>query len=155
MAAAVTPLADLPRRTDFAQALEREVAAAREGVRTAVVFCDLGPAAGEVGHGGPLLAVVVARLRAALRRSDLLAHCGDGRFLALVASLPADSADEIVARIAAFVRATFDEPIAVGGRLYALTPVVGSLVHPGDGAVALTLLDAVDRALAAAVHPRD
>ena len=149
---ATGPEADLPHRSRLVEALERELATPGSAERTAVLFCDLSAWAERSGRamlGGPVLAAVAARLRAALRRSDLLVHCGDGLFLALLCDLPATGAEEVSARAAATVRAALDEPVAADGQLYPVDGAVGVLVHPA-GATPRDLLGAVDRAVAVA-----
>ena len=151
------PLEDLPHRGRLVESLERELATPGGPGRTAVLFCDVSAWAARSGRatlGGPVLAAVAARLRAALRRSDLLVHCGGGLFLALLCDLPA-GADEVSARAAAAVRGALDEPVAADGQLFPVDGAVGVLVHP-VGASAADVLGAVDRAvaLARATTPR-
>lgn len=149
------PAASLPRRSELLASLERELAQQRPGTTTALLFCSTGS---EAPPGSAVLAVAASRVRTQLRRSDLLAHCGAGRFVALLPALPLPAGEDAAARVVAAVRDALLEPVATAEGLFPLRPVVGVLVHPGapadgepaDAAEPLTaaeMLAVVERAM--------
>lgn len=150
------PTSSLPHRTDLLGSLERALEHQRPGTTTALLFCTVG----EGDLGGAVLAVVASRVRGHLRRSDVLAHCGGGRFVALLPDLPLPSGEDAVTRVVASLRDALREPAATADGLYPLRAVVGALVHPGadepdesDGAAgggpltAAEMLGVVERAM--------
>ncbi|MGQ7295962.1 diguanylate cyclase domain-containing protein [Quadrisphaera sp. KR29] len=147
------PTASLPHRAELLGSLERALERQRPGTTTALLFC----AVGEGDLGGAVLGVVASRVRGHLRRSDVLAHCGGGRFVALLPDLPLPSGEDAVTRVVASVRDALREPAATAEGLFPLQAVVGALVHPGadgpddaeaDGPLtAAEMLDVVERAM--------
>jgi GGDEF domain-containing protein len=121
------PTASLPHRADLLRSLECALEHQRPGTTSALLFCTVG----EGDLGGAVLGVVASRVRAHLRRSDVLAHCGAGRFVALLPDLPLPSGEDAVTRVVASVRDALREPAATADGLYPLRAVVGALVHPG------------------------
>lgn len=121
------PTASLPHRAELLGSLERALEHQRPGTTTALLFCTVG----EGDLGGAVLGVVASRVRGHLRRSDVLAHCGAGRFVALLPDLPLPSGEDAVTRVVASVRDALREPAATADGLYPLRAVVGALVHPG------------------------
>ncbi|MEH3076033.1 MAG: hypothetical protein PGN11_05055 [Quadrisphaera sp.] len=146
----VDPTATLPHRAELIGSLQRSLDHQRPGTATALVFCGVGAGDGDLPPS--VTAAVAARIRSHLRRSDLLAHCGRGRFVALLPDVPAHSGEVAAARIVGAVRGSLSEPVATPEGLYPLQAVVGSLVHApaeaaaeapaaGDDAVDLTAVD--------------
>ncbi|WP_180357705.1 diguanylate cyclase domain-containing protein [Streptomyces sp. NP160] len=121
------PTASLPHRAELLGSLERALEHQRPGTTTALLFCSVGD--GDLG--GAVLGVVASRVRGHLRRSDVLAHCGGGRFVAVLPDLPLPSGEDAVTRVVASVRDALREPAATADGLFPLRAVVGALVHPG------------------------
>lgn len=121
------PTASLPHRADLLRSLECALEHQRPGTTSALLFCTVG----EGDLGGAVLGVVASRVRAHLRRSDVLAHCGAGCFVALLPDLPLPTGEDAVTRVVASVRDALREPAATADGLYPLRAVVGALVHPG------------------------
>ncbi|TXR57599.1 diguanylate cyclase domain-containing protein [Quadrisphaera setariae] len=144
----VDPTATLPHRAELIGSLQRSLDHQRPGTATALVFCGVGAGDGDLPPS--VTAAVAARIRSHLRRSDLLAHCGRGRFVVLLPDVPAHSGEVAAARIVGAVRGSLSEPVATQEGLYPLQAVVGSLVHApaeaeagagDDHAVDLTAVD--------------
>lgn len=153
------PTASLPHRAELLGSLERALEHQRPGTTTALLFCSVG----EGDLGGAVLGVVASRVRGHLRRSDVLAHCGAGRFVALLPDLPLPSGEDAVTRVVASVRDALREPAATADGLYPLRAVVGALVHPGaddpdpeagDPLTGTEMLDVVERAMERGALPQ-
>ncbi|PWJ46488.1 GGDEF domain-containing protein, diguanylate cyclase (c-di-GMP synthetase) or its enzymatically inactive variants [Quadrisphaera granulorum] len=149
------PVVTLPMRAELLDCLQRSLDRQRPGTTTALVFC----AVGDGDLRGPALAAVASRIRGNLRRSDLVAHCGRGRFVALLPDVPVDAAEVATERIVTALRTSLDEPVTTAEGMFVLRAMVGSLVcAPADAALpeadvdlgpssAAALLGAVERAM--------
>ena len=107
------------------------------------------------GHaaGDELLQVVADRLRARLRRGDLLARLGGDEFLVGLLGLdPATAADEAAA-VAGQLQAALTEPVLLGTTTVQVQASIGVSVHPEDGAEFGPLLHEADARMYAAKHP--
>ena len=142
-------LTGLPNRSMFLGELDRTIArAARQGSEFAVCFIDLDrfkTINDTLGHdaGDELLKVMAARLRAAVRKSDLVARLGGDEFVLLLEGGPgpdlAGVADKLLAAIA--------EQVTIGGCHFMVTGSIGVGLYPGDGDDAATLLKHADAAM--------
>jgi len=128
--------------------LDRHVAGALHRVRTAghpvvVAFVDLDrfkPINDRFGHdiGDQLLCLVGARLAGAVRDGDIVARFGGDEFV-VVASLPADEAPALAARLELAVAEPFQGPdgairvsASVGWAVASSTHTVASLISEAD-----------------------
>ncbi|MCW6537095.1 diguanylate cyclase domain-containing protein [Sphingomonas lycopersici] len=101
----------------------------------------------QFGHaaGDRLLIEIAARLRGALRQSDLAARVGGDEFAVLIA--PPAGPEETQA-LAARIRATMTPPLVLpGGERIAVSISLGAANFPEDGRDIATLLNAADRAM--------
>jgi diguanylate cyclase (GGDEF)-like protein len=146
-------LTGLPNRNQvklhFAQAM-RELRAS--GGQAALVLIDLDHFKNvndALGHavGDELLVEVAQRLRASVRRVDLVARFGGDEFLLLVSSHDIEAE---VSRIDARIRATVSAPIAMAGTMVRVTATLGAALFPRDGSDFETLLRRADLAMYAA-----
>lgn len=143
------PLTGLPNRSHVRGRFADAVRDLPAGTQAALVVIDLDhfkDVNDTLGHavGDELLVEVAQRLRAAVRRSDLVARFGGDEFLILVA------AQDIVAeveRIHARIRDTVSAPLAVAGRSVRVTATLGVALFPHDGADFETLLRSADLAM--------
>jgi diguanylate cyclase (GGDEF)-like protein/PAS domain S-box-containing protein len=144
------PLTGLPNRAVFARRTEEAVAGARRhGDRLAVLMLDVDAFStvnDGLGHGigDALLVEVAARLRARVRRDDVVARVGGDEFAVLLDRLerPLD-----VGAAVAQVRAAFREPIAIDGHRLPVSLTIGVAVFPGDAETADELQRHADVAL--------
>ena len=99
-----------------------------------------------LGHavGDELLIEVSNRLRAAVRRGDLVSRFGGDEFLLLVASHDIEAE---VGRIHQRIKLTVSEPIAIGGTSVRVTATLGVSLFPRDGSDFETLLRSADLAM--------
>ncbi len=99
-----------------------------------------------LGHavGDELLIEVSKRLRAAVRRGDLVSRFGGDEFLLLVASHDIEAE---VGRIHQRIKQTVSEPIAIGGTSVRVTATLGVSLFPRDGTDFETLLRSADLAM--------
>jgi diguanylate cyclase (GGDEF)-like protein len=102
-----------------------------------------------LGHaaGDELLAEVAQRLRAAIRREDLVTRFGGDEFLVLLAGLP--EAQDLL-DVEAAIRTALSAPFALKGQTLRVTVSIGVGLHPRDGEDFDTLLRSADLALYAA-----
>jgi diguanylate cyclase (GGDEF)-like protein len=147
-------LTGLPNRVMFEQHLTLALARARrDGSAVAVVFADLDdfkPVNDTHGHatGDEMLRQVGARLRLAVRETDLVARHGGDEFLVLIADLPPgvemvdanSTVSSIVDRIHDVVAQPF--PMRVGE--LALTVSLGCAIFPRDAETTEGLLRVAD-----------
>lgn len=145
-------LTRLPNRRLLERTLTRACAAGADGRRRfALHLVDLDGLKAindRFGHqvGDDVLKAVGRRLRATLRRDDLVARLAGDEFAILQARATPETAEGLAARILADLR----QPLAVGGGLLTPTASVGTALYGLDGADPPTLLMAADRALYAA-----
>lgn len=144
------PLTGLPNRNQVRQHFAR---AMRDlelvSGQAALVMIDLDhfkDVNDTLGHavGDELLVEVARRLRAAVRRGDLVARFGGDEFLILVSS--SDAAAE-VQRIDDRIRRTVCQPVSLGGSLISVTATLGVAMFPRDGRDFESLLRSADLAM--------
>jgi diguanylate cyclase (GGDEF)-like protein/PAS domain S-box-containing protein len=112
--AARDPLTDIANRRAFVDALEQNLARARRGTLSCVLFMDLDDfkrVNDERGHlfGDETLVAVAALLQATAREVDLVARIGGDEFGAVVVDSAEDEAAGIADRMRASVEALGDE----------------------------------------------
>ncbi len=143
------PLTGLVNRALFDSSLNAAVEEARVGRECAVLCLDLDgfkAVNDQLGHaaGDAVLHVVADRLRASVRRSDLVARLGSDEFAVLMPGpllpgTPRDLATRIIDAFAA--------PLRILGEDVALRTSIGFAVAPDDGMEGAALLRAADMAL--------
>lgn len=120
--------------------------------RTGVAVCAIGVgglsglAACAPSSRDELLRGVASRLRAPVRTSDLVAHCGDGRFVVLLDEIPAD-AERVARRVVGDLRAALAAPFAVGDDRLFVEVAVATSVYPRDAADAEGLVERAEHAV--------
>jgi diguanylate cyclase (GGDEF)-like protein len=140
----------LPDRGGFSAALAVALQAAEaEGRQVAVLHVDLDRfnlVNDTLGHeiGDEILRQASARLRRAVRGSNVLARFGGDEFLLFAAG---DDAEREGRRVAASIIAAFHEPFAAAERMIFSSPSIGVSLYPRDGANPCALLRAADLAL--------
>ncbi len=102
-----------------------------------MLFLDLDgfkPVNDELGHaaGDELLVRVAERLRASLRRGDLLARLGGDEFLIALPGLDADDAAAQAERVAEVLHRAVAEPVELAGRTVSVSVSIGWSVYPAD-----------------------
>ena len=143
-------LTGLPNRNMFLGELDRTIARARRHATAfAVFFIDLDRFKNindTLGHdaGDELLKTMAARLRGAVRESDLVARLGGDEFVVLLEG-EADAAD--LSTIAHKLLAAIGEPITIQGCSFLVTGSIGIGLYPGDGEDAAELLKHADAAM--------
>jgi len=153
------PLTGLANRRRLQEQLEAAVWEARAGgTALALLFLDLDgfkAVNDRLGHsaGDELLVRTGQRLKARLRRSDLLARLGGDEFLAALPGLDASTARGEADRIAAQLTAALAEPMVLAGEPVAVTVSIGVAVYPHDGADFGALLHHADLRMYAGKHP--
>ena len=151
------PLTGLPNRTMFEQHLGLALARARrDDLAVAVLFLDLDafkPVNDTHGHetGDQVLRQMGARLRQAVRETDLVARQGGDEFLMLIADLPlgghGEDAREAVDRVAGRVFEAIAEPFRMRSGTLALRASVGRALFPLDAQDGAELIRAADEAM--------
>jgi diguanylate cyclase (GGDEF)-like protein/PAS domain S-box-containing protein len=146
-------LTDLPNRLLFQEHLEQALARARRGtLAVAVLFVDLDDfklVNDSYGHttGDELLRVVAARLREAVRATDVVARLGGDEFLVLVADVDMETAADAAERVAENIRAALRAPVMLApGELYTHASI-GAALYPADAQSAEELLSKADIAM--------
>jgi diguanylate cyclase (GGDEF)-like protein/PAS domain S-box-containing protein len=128
-------LTELPNRATFAEMLKVATHTARHHGRSlAVLFIDLDRfkwVNDTHGHeaGDALLREVAARLRGAVRHSDLVARLGGDEFVVLLQDV-AEAAD--ATRVASAVLEALRDPVELDGQQCAVSASIGICLHP-DG----------------------
>jgi diguanylate cyclase (GGDEF)-like protein/PAS domain S-box-containing protein len=151
------PLTGLPNRAMFEQHLGLALARARrDDLAVAVLFLDLDafkPVNDMHGHatGDEVLRQLAARLRSAVRETDLVARQGGDEFLVLIADLPlgADAVDANAAvnKVTERIAEAMAEPFRLRAGELSLRASVGCSVFPVDGPEAPDLLRRADEAM--------
>jgi diguanylate cyclase (GGDEF)-like protein/PAS domain S-box-containing protein len=143
-------LTGLPNRNMFLGELDRTIARARRnGTVFAVFFIDLDrfkTINDTLGHdaGDQLLRTMAARLRGAVRESDLVARLGGDEFVVLLEGEPC-AAD--LGTIAHKLLAAIGEPTTLQDCSFLVTGSIGIGLYPVDGEDAATLLKHADAAM--------
>jgi diguanylate cyclase (GGDEF)-like protein/PAS domain S-box-containing protein len=144
------PLTGLPNRTQFQEAMGRQLALSkRYGMPLAVMCIDLDRFKhinDTLGHaaGDAVLKQVAERLRRCVRETDVVARTGGDEFVLLqVAAAQPESSATLAARVIA----TISEPYDLNGSRMTIGASVGIAVCPGDGDAPDVLLRYADVAL--------
>ena len=143
------PLTDLPNRAVFREALETALVRARRGEQIAVMCLDLDrfkTVNDTLGHpiGDALLQQAAARLKTAVRESDVVARLGGDEFAIVeVGSLQPTSATLLADRVVA----AMSRPFHVDGHEISIGCSVGVSIAPEDGCDADQLMRNADLAL--------
>jgi diguanylate cyclase (GGDEF)-like protein len=141
-------LTGLPNRTLFERHLTEAVAGSASDVGVAVMFLDLDrfkEINDTFGHrfGDLVLCGVSQRLRAAVRKSDLVARLSGDEF-AIV--LPDIHQAEDAAAIAGVLLSSCGSPLLIEGREVVVSCSIGVAIHPQHGATMEDLIRAADTA---------
>jgi diguanylate cyclase (GGDEF)-like protein len=143
-------LTDLPNRTYLYKRMRRAIAAAQRGDGLVALllidldrFKEVNDTLGH-DHGDELLVEVATRLRAALRRGDVLARLGGDEFAVLLSDLPDRAA---VAELAGRLRDALRRPFALRGVAVELEASIGAAVCPDHGTEVNTLVQRADVAM--------
>lgn len=148
-------LTGLPNRTLFLQMLQAAIDGdADQKDMHALLFIDLDkfkPVNDTFGHpvGDALLVAVAKRLRAAMRKTDLVARIGGDEFIVLRKNLQAPSSADALAQ--SLVK-SLSRPYSIGKRPVTVGASVGIAVWPQDGGDAVTLIQSADNAMYRAKH---
>jgi diguanylate cyclase (GGDEF)-like protein len=143
------PLTGLANRSLFAERVEEQLAAPREGLRTVVLFLDLDDfkiVNDTLGHaaGDRLLAAVADRIRGCIRADDLAARLGGDEFAVLLTDeIELERALAVAKRMIDALQVTFPilgQEISIGGS-------IGIAVGRGMGEHADELLRNADVAM--------
>ncbi|MGK2858968.1 MAG: diguanylate cyclase domain-containing protein [Thermoanaerobaculia bacterium] len=144
------PLTGLCNRAYFIEQLERAMAMAlRTSSSLGLLYIDLDefkPVNDSLGHaaGDALLREVADRLRASVRRTDVVGRMGGDEFIVLLDSLKHDSDASLVAEktLEAVV-----EPFENDGKSMRITATIGVAIFPADGDDPDSFIAAADRAM--------
>ncbi len=143
-------LTELPNRAMFQEYLSSElIRTAREYTRFALMYLDLDKfkyVNDSLGHlvGDELLKEVANRLRASVRRSDLVSRLGGDEFTVLLSNI---SRSDVVGQIAQKIIDTVSEPISIDGHELYVSPSIGICIAPEDGTDVGDLLKHADVAM--------
>ena len=146
-------LTGLPNRKLLVDQLRLKIVQSQHsGERLAVLSLDLDrfkSINGTLGHetGDRFLRVVAARLKEAVRETDIVARVGGDEFVLVLFEIP--SLEE-PARVAERIVATFAKPVATDDRELYSSASVGISIYPDDADSATELLRVADTALARA-----
>jgi diguanylate cyclase (GGDEF)-like protein len=147
------PLTHLPNRTYVVERLNDAIENARQhNDRVCVHFIDLDGfkrVNDELGHGAgdEVLRVIAARMKNAVRGSDILARIGGDEFLVLQLAMHDDEGAMLLAQ--RFVHAA-SEPMLILGISISLGASVGIARYPRDAGSAGELVERADQAMYAA-----
>jgi diguanylate cyclase (GGDEF)-like protein len=139
-------LTGLPNRVLFARHLEEAV---RDGAAAAVLLLDLDrfkEVNDTLGHhnGDLLLQQVGTRLRATLRRGDVIARLGGDEFAVL---LPDIHGEHAALQVARGIVELLEQPFAIGDMSVDVGGSIGIAVAPRDGVDPVTLVQRADVAM--------
>ncbi len=143
-------LTGLANRYSFNEQLDRALAySARHDRHLAVFFLDLDRFKyinDTLGHavGDELLNEVADRLRAEVRKSDMVARVGGDEFIAMIQEL---DRDQSAALVASKVLDSLSMPYTLDGREYWVTASLGIATFPRDGGDRETLIRHADAAM--------
>ncbi len=143
-------LTGLPNRRTFRERMsEAQANADRYEHSFAVMAVDLDrfkEVNDTYGHeaGDLLLCLFVERLKAQLRKGDLLARMGGDEFVLL---LPEVKGEADVEPVAAKIVESLSEPFVIEGKEVTMTASIGYAIHPDDGHGSQDLFRRADRAM--------
>jgi two-component system, cell cycle response regulator len=143
-------LTGLPNRRLLMDRLSLAIAHARRNKRTmAVMYLDLDgfkQINDTMGHdaGDTLLSLVAARLVAALRQEDTVAHVGGDEFVIALAEL---SHSDDAAKLASKVIQAVSQPYRIQSCSVSVTTSIGVSIYPTHGEEVKTLMKSADLAL--------
>jgi diguanylate cyclase len=144
------PLTGLMNRRSLTEQLEHAIVRAeRQGEHLALLFLDMDKFKSindTLGHdaGDDLLTQMAARLRGAVRSSDVVARLGGDEFVVLMEGLPSFTAAAEVAKKIINVSAT---PFTVSSQSIRTSVSVGIGMFPQDGATVQDLMRSADLAM--------
>ncbi|MHB1247666.1 MAG: putative bifunctional diguanylate cyclase/phosphodiesterase [Sulfuriferula sp.] len=144
------PLTGLPNRSLFQDRLQQALMKARRnGLRVAVLFCDLDRFKSindSLGHdvGDQLLQTVAGRLLRSVRGSDTVARLGGDEFAIILDDF---SSENVVSMIAQKVLYTLACPLTITTFNISTTSSIGISFFPEDGDTAQALLKNADAAM--------
>ncbi len=144
------PLTGLPNRALFSEHLAQALAnAKRDRTRLALMFLDLDhfkPINDTHGHGvgDQVLQLMVARIQAGLRESDLVARIGGDEFVILVRSVPGAQVARVVAEK---IRHSLASPFQIEGHALRLSCSIGIAIYPDQGDNEIELSRKADTAM--------
>lgn len=143
------PLTGLANRVLFQAELQKATAAARRGRGCALLYVDLDhfkEVNDTLGHsaGDALLRAVTARLRAAVRETDIIARLGGDEFA--IIQTPFDVPDD-AAHLARRIIAALAEPVRLSGDRAVVGTSIGIACAPADGTDPEDLMRKADLAL--------
>jgi diguanylate cyclase (GGDEF)-like protein/PAS domain S-box-containing protein len=140
----------LPNRASCTRLYDQALdCARRDCLRMALLFVDLDhfkPVNDVLGHqvGDELLGAVGARLRAAVRRDDVVARVGGDEFAIMLSRLPDIG---VAGALAQKVVHALSAPYSLQDREVLIGASIGIAVYPQDGATAETLMKHADKAM--------
>ncbi|MGA8262275.1 MAG: EAL domain-containing protein [Arenicellales bacterium] len=143
-------LTDLPNRVFFSRLLAQQILhAQRYGKHFALLFLDLDrfkTINDTLGHdaGDNLLKETAARLREAVRESDIVARLGGDEFVIL---LPEVEGSDHVFPVGDKILAAVRKPFAIAGQEFRITVSIGVSLFPVDGRDEQTLMKNADIAM--------
>jgi diguanylate cyclase (GGDEF)-like protein len=151
-------LTRLPNRYQFDRRLKQALDAARETrTRVALLFVDLDRFKGvndTFGHhvGDLVLSATAQRLRANLRRSDIIARLSGDEFAIVLTDIGSEDAADVVATS---VVTTCSTPLHIENQEIVISCSVGVAMFPDDAQSGVTLAQAADAAVYHAKHVRN
>lgn len=143
-------LTGLPNRSLLQDRLQQAIVKARRnGLKVAVLFCDLDRFKrinDSLGHGvgDQLLQAVAGRLLGSVRESDTVARLGGDEFAIILDDF---ASEEVVSGIAQKILFTLARPLTITALNLSTTSSIGISVFPEDGDTAQTLLENADAAM--------
>ena len=153
------PLTGLPNRSQMHERLEEMVIAAQQNdTHIAVLFLDLDrfkPINDSMGHpaGDRVLQEVAARLRACIKKLDLVSRMsGDEFTIAISDQKTADDAANTAVKIGERILYALQQPFLIEQRELFLTGSIGIAIFPHDGQTVTELLKNSDMAM---YHAKD
>ncbi len=143
-------LTGLPNRTNFMNHLTKMIRTQHNSFNgAAVIFLDIDNfkiVNDSYGHsvGDALLQIAAERLKASIRKSDVVARLSGDEFALLIYNV--NSRNSIIS-VANKIMAQFSSPFTINGLQLSVTCSFGISIYPFDGADAVTLLHQADTAL--------
>lgn len=147
------PLTGVANRRALVATLERAIAAGRPLAALAIDLDHFKEANETAGHAGgdALLKAAAARLRANVRRDDIVGRIGGDEFVVFLLDV---STETELRPIVERIRAALHEPVPLDGRLLPLGATLGFALCPDDASDPELLLRLADEALVRAKRER-